>query len=149
MRSFRFSAAAALAYRRRQRDAALARQASAERALMEAERAVGSASDTVGRADAQLADATRQSLEASRLLWHLAWRARCVGAREQLDAQRQQRSLELEQVRQVVNEAHRRVRSLERLRENALQGWTELVQLEERKTMDALAASQFVRRKGE
>jgi hypothetical protein len=149
MRSFRFSAEAALQYRRRQHDAALARQAAAERALIDAERAVSHAGETVRGADARLADATRESLAAARLLWHLAWRARCVGEREQLDAQRRQRSLELEQARQVVNESRRRVRSLERFRENALLGWTQLVQLEDRKTMDALAASQFVRRKDE
>ena len=42
---------------------------------------------------------------------------------------------------------HKRVRSLEQLRDDALSAWRQAASREEMKTMDALATSRFTRRK--
>ena len=147
MRPFRFCAEAALQLRRRQHERALVDQASAERAVIEADRAVEAATETVRRADARLMHAAGSSVDLSQRLWQVSWRVRCVRERERLSAQRQERLIELQDARDRAGQAHRQVRSLERLRERAFLDWTQLAELEERKTMDALAVSQYVRRR--
>ena len=79
-----------------------------------------------------------------RVQWHQAWRTRCLGERTQLQAARTQRERELQQATLHVSQTHRRLRSLERLREHALAAWMRAAQQDEQKTMDALAASRFV-----
>jgi hypothetical protein len=147
MRPFRFGAEAALQLRRRQHEQALVRQASAERAVIAADRAVAAAADAVRGADARLMHAPGSSVDLSQRQWEVSWRARCVRERDRLSGQRQERLIELQDARDRAGQAHRQVRSLERLRERAFLDWTQLAELEERKTMDALAVSQYVRRK--
>jgi hypothetical protein len=147
MRPFRFCGEAALQLRRRQHERALVHQASAERAVMEADRAVAAATETVRSADARLMHAAGASVDLSQRQWQVSWRVRCIRDRERLSAQRQERLIELQDARDRAGQAHRQVRSLERLRERAFLDWTQLAELEERKTMDALAVSQYVRRK--
>jgi len=83
-------------------------------------------------------------VEYSRMQWHQAWRARCVEERLQLEVRRTQRDDELQLATQDASQTYRRVRSLERLREHALAASMLAARQDERKTMDALAASRFV-----
>jgi hypothetical protein len=145
MRPFKFRAQAALELRQREHDEALRRRAVAEAALAAADQAVAAAADAIGAADQERTALMRQSVvEYARVQWHHAWRARCVEERVQLETRRSQRHHDLQLATQYVSQTHRRVRSLERLREHALAAWMLAAQHEERKTMDALATSRFV-----
>jgi len=145
MRPFRFRAQVALELRRREHDEALRRRAAAEIALGAADAAVASAEAAIAAADERCAAVMAETVEHSRIHWHRAWRVRCVEARTRLQARRVQHDLELRRAAEHVSHTHRRVRSLERLREHALAQWVRGEQQDERKTMDALAASRFVR----
>jgi flagellar biosynthesis chaperone FliJ len=145
MRPFEFRAQAALELRRREHDDALRRRAAAEAALAAAEAAIADAEAVIVAADHQRAALIREPVvEYARLQWHQAWRLRCVHERTQLQARRSERDQELQQATLHVSQTHRRVRSLERLREHAQAAWARAEQHEERKTMDALATSRFV-----
>ncbi len=145
MRPFRFRAQVALELRRREHDEALRRRAAAEIALGAADAAVASAEAAIAAADERCAAVMAETVEHSRIHWHRAWRVRCVEERTGLQTRRAQHDLELRQAAEHVSHTHRRVRSLERLREHALEKWVRAEQQDERKTMDALAASRFVR----
>jgi hypothetical protein len=145
MRPFTFRAQAALELRRREHDEALRRRAAAETALLSADQAVDAAAATLVTADRERAALMRDAVvEYARVQWHQAWRARCVDEQSRLQALRAQRDQELQLATHAVSQTHRRVRSLERLREHALAAWHLGAQQEERKAMDALAASRFV-----
>ncbi len=145
MRPFKFRAQVALELRRREHDEALRNRAAAETALAAADAAIASADGVIVSADEQSAAVMTGAIEYSQIHWHRAWRVRCVEARTRLQARRVQHDLELRRAAEHVSHTHRRVRSLERLREHALAQWVRGEQRDERKTMDALAASRFVR----
>jgi len=145
MRPFKFRAQAALDLRRREHDEALRRRAVTEAALVAADQAIAEAGKTIAAADQERAALMKGTVvEYSRLQWHQAWRARCLEERAQLQARRTQREEDLQQATLYVSQTHRRLRSLERLREHALAAWMRAAQQDEQKTMDALAASRFV-----
>jgi len=145
MRPFQFRAQAALELRRREHEEALRRRAVAQAALAAAGEAVAAAQDGIVAADGECAAMMRAPVvEYARVQWHQAWRARCVEERARLEVRRTQRDQELQLATQYVSQTYRRVRSLERLREHALAAWMLAAQQDERKTMDALAASRFV-----
>jgi hypothetical protein len=145
MRPFKFRAQAALELRRREHDETLRRRAAAEAALVAADRAVEAAEEVIAAADLERAALMQGAVvEYARVQWHQAWRIRCIEEKTQLQARRAQRDQELQLATLDVSQTHRRVRSLERLREHAVAAWTLATQQEERKTMDALAASRFV-----
>jgi len=145
MRPFKFRAQVALELRRREHDEALRNRAAAETALAAADAAIASADGVIVSADEQSAAVMTGAIEYSQIHWHRAWRVRCVEERTGLQTRRAQHDLELHQAAEHVSHTHRRVRSLERLREHALEKWVRAEQQDERKTMDALAASRFVR----
>jgi flagellar biosynthesis chaperone FliJ len=144
MRPFTFRAQAALELRRRQHDEALRQRATAFVALVSADAAVTAAQDAIAAADRERAALMQGAVEYVRVQWHQAYRLRCLEERTQLQARRTQRDQELQQATQHVSQTHRRLRSLERLREHALTAWMRAAQQDEQKTMDALAASRFV-----
>ena len=145
MRPFKFRAQVALELRRREHDEALRKRAAAETALTAADAAIASAEGVIVAADEQCAAAMTGVVEYSLIQWHRAWRVRCVEERTRLQGRRAQHDQELRRAADHVYHTHRRVRSLERLREVALTQWLRAEQQDERKTMDALAASRFVR----
>ena len=145
MRPFKFRAQVALELRRREHDEALRNRAAAETALAAADAAIASADGVIVSADEQSAAVMTGAIECSQIHWHRAWRVRCVEERTRLQTRRAQHDLELRQAAEHVSHTHRRVRSLERLRQHALEKWVHAEQQDERKTMDALAASRFVR----
>ena len=147
MRPFRFRAQAALDFRRRQYDKALLQQASARRALDAADQAFEEAGRVIRAAELQLGDAMRAPLAHSQIEWHRAWRGRCAGDQARWERQRDEHRLDVQRKTELVMTAYRRVRSLERLRDLAIVAWNRASQQEERKTMDALAASRIVQRK--
>src|SRR3954467_4897920 len=137
MRPFKFRAQAALELRRREHDEALRRRAVAQAALAAADQAIAAAQDVIAAADRQRAALMRESVvEYAQVQWHHVWRARCVEEQAQRLRDRTQRDQELQLATQYVSQTHRRVRSLERLREHAVAAWTLAAQQEERKTMD-------------
>lgn len=145
MRPFKFRAQAALELRRREHDEALRQRAVAEAALAAADQAVAAAEQAIAAADQERAALMRGPVvEYARVQWHQAFRVRCVEERAQLQARRTERDHALQLATHAVSQTHRRVRSLERLRDHAVAAWTLAAQLEERKLMDALAASRFV-----
>ena len=145
MRPFRFRAQAALELRRRQHDDALRTRAVAETALAAADAAIASAEGVIAVADEQSAAAMTGAMDHSQIPWHRAWRLRCVEDRTRLQARRAHHHRELHRAAEHVSHTHRRVRALERLREHSVARWLRAEQQDERKTMDALAASRFVR----
>lgn len=145
MRPFKFRAQVALDLRRREHDEALRKRAVAETAVAADDAAIASADGVIVAADEQSAAAMTAAGEYSQIHWHRAWRVRCVVERTRLQARRAQHDLELRRAAEHVSHTHRRVRSLERLREHTLAQWMRAEQQDERKTMDALAASRFVR----
>jgi flagellar biosynthesis chaperone FliJ len=144
MRPFRFRAQAALDLRQREHDEALRHRARAQAALDAADAAIAEAEAVIVAAERELASVMGGALEHSRIEWHRSWRSRCVQERTLLLTRRTQQDQELQQAAQQVSDTHRRLRSLERLREHAVVAWNRTGQQEERKTMDALAASRFV-----
>ena len=147
MRAFRFRAEAALQLRRREHDAALAGLAHAQTAMGLAERRVEEADAAVRDAEDRLDRAVRAPEPGVPIEWYRSWRARCCADRERRADEQRACASQLRDATAAVRETHRRVRALERLREGALAAWAQAARAEEQKTMDALAAVRFVRRK--
>jgi flagellar export protein FliJ len=121
MARFRFRAAAALDWRRRQEDAAAAQLARAESAFRAATDALEAA--RASRAEAQQASACaeRQGIDAASLEWHRNWISywSATIARRALDTTRA--AAVASDARRVWHEARRKRLALERLRDRALQ----------------------------
>lgn len=147
MRPFRFRADVALQLRRREHDQALVLQSRAQRALTLAQNAVDEAAAAVAEADARLQQAVQTPPSNVPLDWYRSWRLRCTAERERLAQERQQRAGEMHAATRHVFDTHKRVRSLELLQDSARATWQRAAAQEEQKTMDALAASRFTRRK--
>ena len=147
MKAFRFRAHAALQLRRREHDQALVVLAQAQTALVLAERGVSEADQALRTADEQLTAALRQGRTDTPLEWYRSWKLRCAAARTRRERERQARETDLQAAAAAAHETHRRVRALERLQEHLLAAWRRAAAQEEQKTIDALAASRFVRRK--
>lgn len=145
MRAFKFRAQAALQLRRREHDQALVLLARAQAALRIAQRGVEEADRALADADQHTRDAMQPAGPGTPLEWYRSWRVRLTRERQQCEDHRVAHEAQTQQATGVVNSTRTRVRSLERLHDNALAAWQLEAGREDQKTMDALAAIRFTR----
>jgi flagellar export protein FliJ len=143
MRPFRFRARAALQLRRRQHDEALAALARAQADLARALQRVQEAERAVREADEQFQSALARPDGEVPLDWYRAWRTRLANDRERCVQDCRAREADVSQAAAHVATTRKRVRSLERLHDNALAAWKQQLGHEEQKTMDSLATLRF------
>lgn len=143
MRPFRFRARAALQLRQRQYDEALAALARAQAELARAARRVDEAANAVKEADERFRVALVDSGTGVTLDWHRAWRMRLTADRQRCEVERRAREGDVGKAAAHVASTRQRVRSLERLHDNALASWKQELAREEQKTMDSLATLRF------
>ena len=147
MRPFRFRARAALQLRQREHDEALAVLARAQASLARAAQRVAEAIAAVQRADEQFREVLNTPEPGPPPLdWYRSWRVRLTGERHRSEAERRAREVEVNEAAATVARTRQRVRSLERLHDNALAAWKQALHHEEHKTMDALATLRFTSR---
>ena len=147
MRPFRFRARAALQLRQREHDEALAVLARAQASLARAAQQVAEAIAAVQRADEQYRTVLNAPASGSPPLdWYRSWRVRLTGERQRCEAACRARESEVTAAAAAVARTRQRVRSLERLHDNALAAWKQALHHEEQKTMDALATLRFTGR---
>jgi flagellar export protein FliJ len=143
MRPFRFRARAALQLRQRQHDEALAALARAQADLARAVRRVEDAAHAVKDADERFRAALTTPETGVPLDWHRSWRTRLTTDRQRCEAECRAREADVSQAAAHVASTRQRVRSLERLHDNALAAWKQQLAHEEQKTMDSLATLRF------
>ena len=146
MKAFRFRAETLLTLRKRQEDAArtdlLRAQAVASEAAAEMDRAWGKSRE----AAAGYCAAMREGLETATIERHRNWIVYLQGAAHARQRTHDDRQADVAKAVRIVQEAHRQVRMLERLRDRAERRYAAAVRLEESKEMDQFAATQFARR---
>ena len=146
MRPFRFRARAALQLRQRQHDDALAGLARAQVDLARAVKRVDDAGRAVKEADERFRAALGGADAGVPLDWHRSWRMRLASDRQRCEAECRAREADVSRAAAHVASTRQRVRSLERLHDNALAAWRQALAQEEQKTMDSLAALRFTNR---
>jgi flagellar export protein FliJ len=146
MRPFRFRAHAALQLRQRQHDEALAALARAQADLARAVKRVEDAASAVKEADERFRAAMAGADAAVPLDWHRSWRMRLTSDRQRCEAECRAREADVSKATVHVASTRQRVRSLERLHDNALAAWKQGLAHEEQKTMDSLATLRFTNR---
>jgi flagellar export protein FliJ len=146
MRPFRFRARAALQLRQREHDEALAGLARAQAELARARRRADDADGALREADDHFGAALRQPEAGMPLDWHRSWRVKLASERQRCEADCRAREADVHAAGEHVNRTRQRVRSLERLHDNALAAWKQALHHEEQKTMDALATLRFTSR---
>ena len=142
--TFRFRAAAALDIRRKQEDAARLESAQAELALDTARQRADEARAAVISGGERLVNAQAAGLESWRVQWHRAW----------IDQQRRQaaaradeavaKAREAEAAQKAVQEAFKRRRVLERLRDRAARKHRRASDQQHVREMNDLATLRFV-----
>lgn len=147
MRPFRFRARAALQLRQREHDEALATLARAQAALARARHRVDDAAAALRAADERSRTALVAPDPSTPLEWHRSWRVGLAADRQRCEAECRAREADVTQAATHAAGTRQRVRSLERLHDNALAAWRQALQHEEQKTMDSLATLRFTNRK--
>jgi len=146
VKAFRFRAETLLALRRRQEDSAkvdlLRAQAVANEAATEMDRAWAKSRE----AAAAYCAAMREGLETVTIERHRNWIVHLQGAAHARQRTHEDRQADVAKATRTVQDAHRHVRMLERLRDRAECRYDAAVRLEESKEMDQFAATQFARR---
>jgi len=144
MQPFRFRAAIALDFRRRQEEAAetVLRRAEADwstaRARWELSRV------RVGEANGQLASIARSGADGHVLGWHRNWIAGLQTEVERAGQIAAQMAVAASQARRVWQTARRRRLMLERLRDRALERYRQAESREELKLIDELARARYI-----
>ncbi len=146
MRPFHFRARAALQLRQRQHDEALTALARAQAALARAIKRADDASNAVKEADERFQAAMACADATVPLDWHRSWRMRLASDRLRCEADCRAREADVSKASAHVASTRQRVRSLERLHDNALAAWKQALAHEEQKTMDSLATLRFTNR---
>ena len=146
MRPFHFRARAALQLRQREHDEALGALARAQAELARARRRAEVAGSAVSEADERFRTALESPQAGLPLDWYRPWRVRLTGDRQRCEDECRAREADVTQATARVAGTRQRVRSLERLHDNALAAWKQALHQEEQKTMDALAALRFTSR---
>lgn len=142
--AFKFRAAAALDIRRQQEEAARIVSAQAETAHAAARQKANDARAAVVSQGERLADAQVAGIESWRVQWHRAWIAR-----QQRDAvlrahEAEARAREAETAQRAVQDAFRRRRVLERLRDRAARKYRRAADQQHVREMNELATLRFV-----
>jgi flagellar export protein FliJ len=146
MRPFRFRAQAALVLRRREHDRALVALAQAQTALGVAQNHVEVAARAIVDSDAELDTAMRAGHGEAQLRWYRSWRVKLRHDRDTCTQAVLAREADVTHATSDVDSTRQRVRSLERLHDNALATWRREAALEEQRTMDGLATLRYTRR---
>jgi flagellar export protein FliJ len=147
MRPFRFRARAALQLRQREHDEALAALARAQAEFARARQRVDDAGEALRAADERFRSALGVPDPGTPLEWHRSWRVGLAADRQRREADCRAREAAVTEASTRAASTRMRVRSLERLHDNALAAWKQALQHEEQKTMDSLATLRFTNRK--
>lgn len=139
MSEFRFRAAAALELRRQQERAAAGDLARAEASLRDAHATLHEAERVRTDAANALVAVQCQGTDIATLGWHRNWIVRCadIAARQLRDVQT--RAMAVQRAEEAWQEARRRHRALERLRDRAWRQYREAQERLELKRIDELA----------
>jgi len=142
--AFRFRAAAALDVRRKQEDAARLAAARAESAREAAEQVAEEARDAVRVDGERLAGAQSAGVEAWRVQWHRVWIDRQRREADARAAEAASRAAEAVVAQQAVQDAFKRRRVLERLRDRASRKHRRATDQQHVREMNELATLRFV-----
>jgi len=146
MRPFRFRALAALELRRKQEDEARVALGEAERVLRAAEAQWQSALAASSQAGEQLSLAQTHGATGALISWHRSWILSCRLVADQRRARVADATVAVEKQMQVVRDAHRKRRTLERLRDRAWRKYQVDAGREELRDMNGLAAMRYLAR---
>lgn len=141
---FRFRAAAALEIKRKQEDQARLVAAKADTEWRDARQRATDAADAVRRDREALAGAQRHGIESWRAQWHRAWIGRLELEVVERDKDRDERAAASAVAAAAAQEAFKRRRVLERLRDRAFRRHQQVVREQHAKDMNELATLRFV-----
>jgi flagellar protein FliJ len=146
MAKFLFRAEPALTMRRKLEDQARLALADAQRRAYMAENALREAQDGLRDALRRASEAEAQATDPVLAIWYRNWIKRqqreVVRLAQVLDGRR----AEVGQAEQRVMEAHKAVRALEKLRQRALDEFTDIERRTEQKELDLLGVMQYAMR---
>jgi flagellar export protein FliJ len=142
MKPFHFRPQPALDVRRTQDEAAQRALAVAHAALLRAEQAVDAALAAVETGCARGAEALVAVRSAHELEWHRNWMTGLERGVARARQQREERRVEVKTATLRAQEARRRLRALERLRERAFEQYEAVARREEQKALDLLGSLQ-------
>lgn len=142
--AFRFRAAAALDVRRKEEDAARLEAARAEEALDRAREEADAARDAVAADQAQLLDVQQAGAEQWRVQWHRAWIDREQSEARGKAQKEAERAADALRATQSAQEAFKRRRVLERLRDCSWKKHQRLQHEQHVRDMNDLATLRFV-----
>lgn len=142
--TFRFRAAAALDLQRKREDEARLALARAEAAVAAAEQRVAAAEQAIGREGDDFIAVQRGGAPAWLLTWHRSWMARQHQDRAARLAELQAAREIVGQANDAVREAHRRRRTLERLRDRAWRRYQIERDRDDTRQINELAGLRFV-----
>jgi flagellar FliJ protein len=146
MARFLFRAEPALTMRRKVEDEARIALADAQRRAYLAETALRQAQDSLRDATRRACEAEAQATDPTLAIWYRNWIKRqqreVARSAQVLDGRR----AEVGQAEQRVMEAHKAVRALEKLRERALDEFTDHERKAEQKEIDLLGVMQYAMR---
>lgn len=142
MKPFHFRAQPALDMRKTQDEAAQRALAIAQAALLRAEQAVDAALASVADACARGSETLAAARSAYELVWHRNWMAGLERDVARARQQREERRVDVKTATIKAQEARKRLRVLERLRERSLEQYETLVRREEQKALDLLGSLQ-------
>jgi flagellar export protein FliJ len=146
MAAFKFRAAAALDWRRRQEDAAAGRLSESEAHLRGATEARDDAERARGEAGRAAEEGARRGIDGTTLGWHRNWIASCIAVVAARTRDVERRTAETVDARRAWYEARRRRLALERLRERALARFEQEQDRLEMKMLDEVARLRFLAR---
>lgn len=149
MRPFRFRAEVALDLRRKQEQDARVALAALERAQQDADACAARAMSVVGDAQRSMTDAQREGATGWQIDWHRSWIVKC---RVDADAHRARAADAAAAVARqavVVRDAHRKRRTLERLRDRAWRKYQVDAGREDLRDMNNLAGMRHLARAGD
>ena len=146
MAKFLFRAEPALTMRRKVEDQARLALADAQRRAYLAETALRQAQDSLRDATRRACEAEAQATDPTLAIWYRNWIKRqqreVARSAQVLDGRR----AEVGQAEQRVMDAHKAVRALEKLRERALDEFTDHERRTEQKELDLLGVMQYAMR---
>jgi flagellar export protein FliJ len=142
MKPFHFRAQPALDIRRTQDEAAQRALAIAQAALVRADQAVDAALAAVEAGCARGAEAMASARSIHELEWHRNWMAGLERDVARVRQQREERRVEVNAATIKAQEARKRLRALERLRDRAFKQYEAIARREEQKALDLLGSLQ-------
>lgn len=149
MAGFTFRLQAVLDWRVDKDEAAQRMLGAARQALQDAETALTAAGERLAGARAKTRDAAQAGCDGATSAWHWNWIAGCEDAVRTAERGVQERQQSVAAASLAAQAARRDVRTLERLRERALEKHRYQQKRLEQQALDALGASRFVRREME